>query len=184
MRKDYCCAVADEKIEELFKIKDVSKQEEIVDLVDKLYYEKRMTKSIKQICEIAITRKYAKLCYQLAKILRWEDIVNDLQTVVLEDKNAILCYLFARDVEHANVKELQKVVVDSNEALWCCMFASFVKGAKIKPLQQIVIKSRDVEVCRYFANVVKKANKKALYSVTAPCDVEKNEKELNSLINE
>lgn len=207
-----CVNMAKDKIKKLLKTKKVGKQDEIAELVKNIYNEEGMTETIRQICEIAITKKDAILCYKLAVILYKERIMNDLQNVVLEDKNVKLCYLFARDVKranvkklekvvleeknpilsylfalnvkHANVKEHEKVVVDSNEVLWCYMFAYFVDNAKIEPLQQVVLNGRDENLCRQFALYIAKSNLGALLNVKPACDVEKVEKELDSIINE
>ena len=196
---------------------NIRKQDIIVESVKSLYNEKGMTETIRQVCAIAITKKEARLCYKLAEILYKEDVMQDLQKVVLEgkdavfcyvfardvnnanikelqkvvleDKNAVLCYLFARDVNNANVKELQKVVVDSNDAFLCYMFARYIKGAEIKPLQQVVINSRNKELCEKFAQFIERRTewgwgvRKAVSNVTAPCDAEKIEEDLDSIID-
>lgn len=138
------------------KKENVSKQDKILELVKILYNEVGMTKAIKQLCSLAITKKDAILCYQLANILRRKDIMKDLQNVVLESKDPRICYLFSRDV----------------------------KGAEIKPLQQVVLNSRDKILCLQFALYIAKSNLGALLNVKPACDVEKVEKELDSIINE
>ena len=191
------------------KKENVSKQDKIVELVKILYNEAGITKAIKQLCSLAITKKDAILCYQLANILRRKDIMKDLQNVVLESKNPDICYLFARDVkgaeikplqqvvinsrdvklcyffardvEHANVKELQKVVVDSKNATLCYLFARDVEGAEIEPLQQVVINSGDKELCKKFALSIEWKEWARSRELS---NAEKVEEETNSMINE
>ena len=82
----------------------------------------------------------------LAEQLSETYMMNKLQRTVIDSKNPKICYQFAKNVEHADIKALQKIVIDSKNAQYCESFAKNVKGANKKALLKAILSEQNEEL--------------------------------------
>ena len=84
------------------------------------------------------------------------------QNEILKEWKRYDCYLFARDVEWADIKALEKKVIEMWNRDDCCDFAMDVKWADIRALEKEVMKIWNRVDFSRFINEVKWADKEAL----------------------
>ena len=82
---------------------------------------------------------------------------------VIEYKNPEYIYLFARDIEGANIQKLEDEIIQIDRVRYIYNFARYVKGANIPRLEDAMCKSQDanIEKAHYiylFAGYIKDAN--------------------------
>ena len=65
--------------------------------------------------------------------------VHGLQRVVIRSGFAKAAYLFARDIEGANIRRLQRIIMDSGSADQKRQFARDIPGAAVQHLEALAI---------------------------------------------
>ena len=88
-----------------------------------------------------------------------------MQKIILDNKNPKYAYLFAQNIENADIKALQKIVIDSNKIKYICKFACFVNNADIKSLESIILKSNSVKYAHMYLKHVKMADVEKFKSI-------------------
>lgn len=81
-----------------------------------------------------------------------------MQKIILDNKDPKYSYLFAQNIENADIKALQKIVIDSKKIKYICRFACFVENADVKPLEKLIIKSKNVKYAHMYIKHVKGAD--------------------------
>lgn len=116
------------------------------------------TNNIFALCEFA--KKFPD-----ANIKRMEQVIEDLSSLWIEEKgfqfSPFSAYLFARDVQGANVELLEDIIIKANTKV-IVIFAKDVQGANIQRLQNRVIELGNPSMILFFAKDVEGANIKEL----------------------
>ena len=105
--------------------------------------------------EIICEKCTPKQIYHIAKLGLKSTNINKLAQAIIKSKDPLYNYLFAKNIDKADIKAHEQVVIDSKDPEYNYYFASDIIGADIKAHGQVVIESKNPKYNYYFArNVV------------------------------
>jgi len=81
-----------------------------------------------------------------------------MQKIILDNKDPKYSYLFAQNIDNADIFALQKVVINAKNIKYICKFACFVERADIKLLENLILKCRHVKYAHMYLKHVKTAD--------------------------
>lgn len=87
--------------------------------------------------------------------------VKKNQDLIIQSKDSLSCYNFAKYVKNADVKSLEQVILNNKDHWYACAFAIDILGSNIQALEEIVLQAKDPHCCLKFAKNVVGANIKA-----------------------
>ena len=111
--------------------------------------------------EIICEKCTPKQIYYIAKLGLKSTNINKLAQAIIKSKDPLYNYLFAKNIDKADIKAHEQVVIDSKDPEYNYYFASDIIGADIKAHGQVVIESKNPEYNYYFARDVVGADIKA-----------------------
>lgn len=95
-----------------------------------------------------------ELAYEFAKENNTD--VRRLGKVVIDSKNAMYNFYYARDIEGADIKSHEDVVLEANNPHYSILFMAFIPNADIKKHSQIILKSKNPYLNYYCALLIAK----------------------------
>ena len=83
---------------------------------------------------------------------------ENMQKIIIKNKDYKYSYLFAKNIPEADVKKLQEIVIKSNKMDFVAKFACFVKNSNSNHIQKIIAKSQNTKAAYMLMRFFKKVN--------------------------
>lgn len=107
--------------------------DETVDVLEPVYVLKHL--------KVVIDSDEAELNYKLALDDRFKDHINDFGVAVINSGNLWYNYLFALNIEGADVRRHGEVIIESGDLYYNYLFAMEVPGADVKRHYQVLVEN-------------------------------------------
>lgn len=105
--------------------------------------------------EIICEKCTPKQIYHIAKLGLKSTNINKLAQAIIKSKDPLYNYLFAKNIDKADIKAHEQVVIDSKDPEYNYYFASDIIGADIKAHGQVVFESKNPTFIFWFKKTIK-----------------------------
>lgn len=128
-------------------------------IIKKVQTEDLSDLELKKIVEYAKTVMSPELAYELACITEGK-IREEMEEIVLQQKNPMVCAKYAIDIPNAKFEEHKKIIFDSKNVESICYILNniFPTADDVNKAQEIIIEKKDAKGAFEFCESVQGAN--------------------------